>query len=154
MSFRKLPVDELERVIRERVDRIVRDFLRDLSGLVEGTASILRPEIQKPGEYLTPPFDVYSRAGEVIVVAQIPGASKNSIDIRVRDSSVELEAPLNPELVEKAGESTLLKHKGYRCSIPLPEAVDPSGAKAAYRDGVLILRLPVQKPKGVKIEVE
>jgi len=38
--------------------------------------------------------------------------------------------------------------------ISLPKDVDAEKAKATFRDGVLVVRIPVQKPRGVSVKVE
>lgn len=156
MSAGSFPED-FEREIRRRIEQVMRELSRDISGLVDSALRMARPVVRRvleEAEYLTPEHEVYLDGDEVVVVAQIPGASKDSIDLRIRERDLALEANLSEELRERAPRSRLFRPKGYRCTISLPREVDPAAAKATYRDGVLVLRVPVQKPKGVRIEIE
>ena len=155
MSSERFPIDEFERAIREKIEKTVRDLLRDVTGVVEGAAKALTPIIRRgEGGYITPNADMYLSGDKLIIVVEVPGASKESIDVRVSDNAVDLEAGFSKDLVEKASDASLFKSNGYRCSLSLPKSVDPSGAKAMYKEGILILELPLQKPKGVQVKIE
>jgi len=155
MASERFPIDEFERVIREKIEKTVRDLLKDVTGIVEGAAKALKPIAREAEEgYITPEADMYLDRDKLIVVVEIPGAAKESVDVRVSDGSVEIEAGFSKDLVEKASEASLFKCRGYRCSLTLPKPVDPSGARAIYKEGILILELPVQKPKGVQVKIE
>jgi len=155
MSRGFLP-DEFEREIRRRLEHMTREIAGEISRIVESAMRSIKPVVRQvvEQEYLLPEYDVYLRGDEVIAVIQLPGASKESIDLKVADKTLALEASFSEELMSKAKESKLFRYKGFRCSIELPKEVEPTGGSAAYKDGVLIVRLPVQKPKGVKVEIE
>jgi HSP20 family protein len=79
------------------------------------------------------------------VLAEIPGARKEDIHIDVDGSGVTLRAELKQESLGKQGEKVLYSDRGYGTvsrSLSLPGEVDAQGAKAAYRDGLLLLTLP------------
>ena len=155
MSRGFLP-DELERAIRRRVEQMIREIAGDISSIVESALKTVKPVIRQVVEqgYLLPEYDIYVEGEEVIVVIQLPGASKSLMDLRIADRALTLEAKFSDELKNTAPRSRLFKAKGYRCVIELPKEVDPSKGTAAYRDGVLVIRLPVQRPRGVKVEIE
>ncbi|RLG02736.1 MAG: hypothetical protein DRN61_04915 [Thaumarchaeota archaeon] len=155
MSKRFLP-DEFERELRRRLEQITGEITGEISRIVESAMRSIKPVVRQviEQEYLLPEYDVYLRGDEVVAVIQLPGASKGSIDLRVADKTLALEAPFSEELMSKAKESKLFRYKGFRCSIELPKEVEPTGGSATYKDGVLIVRLPVQKPKGVRVEIE
>ena len=149
--------EEFEREIRRRIEQVMRELSREVSGLIDSVLKATEPVISRIREgmnYLMPEYETYLEGSEVIVVIQIPGASKSSIDVMVRERDLRVEAGFSEELKERASRARLFKSKGYRFFLELPREVDPSGAKATYMDGVLILKLPAQKPKGVKIEIE
>jgi len=152
----RFPFDEFERMLRRRVEKIVRDFVGDISSMMESTLRAVGPAFQRPAQrdFITPISDVYVEGDRVIAVIQLPGASKDSIDLRVRDKELDLEAGFSEDLVKKAAGSSIFRSKGYRCTLTLPKDVDPSGAKAIYQDGVLVIELPIQRPKGVQVKVE
>jgi len=148
--------EELERAIRRTVERMMKELAGDISSIIESALESVRPVIRKAaeGEYLIPEYDVYVEGDEVVAVIQLPGASKSSVDLRIADCSLTLEAKFSDALVSSASKSSLFKARGYRCVIELPKEVEPSQGKAIYLDGILVVRLPVRRPRGVKVEIE
>lgn len=148
--------DELERELRRRLEQITKEIMGEISRIVESAVRSVKPVVRQvvEQEYLLPEYDVYLKGDEVIALIQLPGVSKESINLKVADRTLSLEAAFSEELVNEAEGSKLFRYKGFRCSIELPKEVELASGSAAYRDGVLIVRLPVQKPKGVKVEIE
>lgn len=153
---RRIPVEEFERLIRRRIDELVRGLVRDVSGIVEESLESIKPALRQVIErdYLVPGHEVYVKDGQVVVVVELPGASKDAIDLRVSERTLTLEAGFSKKLSEEIPEAKLLKRKGYRAVVELPEEVDPEAGTASYVDGILVVRLPAKKPKGVKVEIE
>ena len=155
MSRKFLP-DDLERMIRRRLEELARDLVQDVSGIVEEALETFKPIARRMiiQEYIAPDYDVYVKGDRVIALIQLPGAEKESIDLRIAERTLMLEAAFSKNLIEKAPEARIFKSKGYRCSIELPEEVDPAGGTASYQDGVLLVQLPVKKLRGVKVKIE
>ncbi len=149
-------MEEFERLIRRRIDELVRGLVRDVSGMVEESLESIKPALRQVIErdYLVPGHEVYVKDGQVVVVVELPGASKDAIDLRVSERTLTLEAGFSKKLSEEIPEAKLLKRKGYRAVVELPEEVDPEAGTASYVDGILVVRLPAKKPKGVKVEIE
>lgn len=82
-------------------------------------------------EEMEPVVDVFERGDEVIVVADVPGVPKESIDVEATERRLIIRARSE-------------ERKYYR-EVDLPAEVDPTSAKASYRNGVLEVRL---KKKG------
>jgi len=106
------------------------------------------------------PIDVYEEQDDVVLKAELPGLSKEEINLRVMESSVTLEA-------EKKREEQI-KESDYYCSertfgavsrtIELPCEVKADLVKASFKNGVLEVRLPKteeskrKKPITIKID--
>lgn len=151
----KLPMDDFERALRSRIEKMIRDIVDEVPRLVElvtGPLKSVRRVVE--GDFLVPESDIYVKDDVVFVVLQVPGAQKDLIDVRLRDNVLELEARFSEELVKRAPDASIFKFRGYKCNLNLPKWVDPNLAKAVYRDGVLVLELPVQKPKGIHVKIE
>lgn len=90
-------------------------------------------------------IDVRETDGIYAVKAEIPGVSKEDIDVRIDGNQVTISAELKQEREEKA-EGRLLRSEcqyGYASrSFQLTDSVDESKADAKYKDGVLHLTLP------------
>ena len=99
------------------------------------------PEAAEPKMKL----DVKEDEKAYIVHAEIPGVKKEDIKVDVDDNAVTLSAEVKQEKQEKKDEKTLYTERTYGLvtrSFSLPAEVDPSAAKAEYKDGVLNLVLP------------
>jgi len=77
------------------------------------------------------------------VVAEMPGVQKEDIQIQATEDSLNIKAAN--------------KDRNFETTVPLNVLVDPSSAKAAYRNGVLEVSLKLKepaKPKGLNVKVE
>jgi len=101
-----------------------------------------------------PHVDICDRGSEVTLVADVPGAQADAIDVSFEDGVLSLRATVPPR--ELAGRP-LRQEFGigdYRRSFRLGEDFDASQITAEYRRGVLTIhvpRLPAVRPR--KIEV-
>jgi len=143
---------DLERV----VERIVRDVSDEIASLVESAVSPLKfATFISPEGYRRPVADTYVDGEEVVAVFELPGASKDSISLTVRESEIEVEALFSEEVLKSADKYPPLRNaKGYKRILQLPRRVEAGAAKAVYRDGVLVVRIPFEKPKGVAVKIE
>lgn len=77
--------------------------------------------------------------------AELPGVSKENIQISIEGNQVSLSAEVRQLDEQKNGEKTLRSERYYGSvsrSFQLPSEIDSSQAKARYEDGVLKLTLP------------
>jgi HSP20 family protein len=110
-------------------------------------------------ELRVPAVDVYEEGDEVVVKAEIPGLSKEDIQVTLSDSVLTLTG-------EKKKEEEIKEHDYYRNersfgsfsrTIQLPSEVKTEQAKATFKDGVLEVHLPkteAAKQKAVKVKIE
>ncbi|CCC57909.1 Hsp20/alpha crystallin family protein [Caloramator australicus] len=127
------PFNELERLRRD-VDDVFKSF--DL--------------------YERPRVDVFEDEKEVKVVAEIPGISKDDIDITVYDDSVRItgEVKRSSELKEENIRRSERFYGKFTRTVPLPSEVKSDEARADYKDGVLTITIPKRfeaKSSGKKI---
>jgi len=138
-------------------DRMVEDFWR------RPFPSLLRPERWWPAEagmmVRMPAVDVYEEKDGVVIKAEIPGLSKEDINVQVSDSSVTIKG-------EKKREEEV-KEEDYCCcersygafarTIELPSEVKADQVKASFKNGVLEIRLPKTeeaKKKAVTVKID
>ncbi|MDO6354956.1 MULTISPECIES: Hsp20/alpha crystallin family protein [unclassified Caloramator] len=129
------PFNELERLRRD-VDDVFKSF--DL--------------------YERPRVDVFEDEKEVKVVAEIPGISKDDIDITVYDDSVRItgEVKRSSELKEENIRRSERFYGKFTRTVPLPSEVKSDEARADYKDGVLTITIPKRfeaKSSGKKIKL-
>lgn len=89
-----------------------------------------------------PLVDVVSSAKEVRVIAEMPGVSKEDIEVTVGDRTLTIS-------VDK-------EDRRYHKELELPGVVDPKGAKSKYNNGILEVTIPLKSPsgRGVKLRVD
>jgi len=113
------------------------------------------PDTREENLTQTPPVDIFENEEGLVVVADLPGAEKNDVDVRVENDILTIKAttknciPIEPQ------------HREYRLlslfrQFQLSEVVDQERIKAELKHGVLILNLPKKeqaKPKQISVEV-
>ncbi|GLG01235.1 heat-shock protein Hsp20 [Alicyclobacillus hesperidum subsp. aegles] len=102
--------------------------------------------------------DVRESQNEVIVTAEIPGLEKKEdVNITVHDNHLHLSGKIE-RMGEQKDENVHRMERYYgqfSRTVPLPTAVDDTGAKASYRNGILEVRIPKsQKQIGRQIDVD
>lgn len=102
------------------------------------------------------PVDVIETTDAIVVKAQVPGSSKEQIEIHYEKDILTLKAEL-PAEVAPENSKFLLKERGHGTisrTFRLPFSVDAEKAQAEYQDGVLSLTLPKlesAKPRQISI---
>lgn len=132
----------------------------DFDRLFQGFMSPMRWVEEARGEDLFPAMDVKERDGEYVVVADIPGAKKEDIDVTLENGILTISAETKSETEEKEGERVLRRERRYGKyvrSLRLGDQIDEKNVKANYKDGVLELILPKAeevKPKKIAVDVK
>ena len=132
----------------------------DFDRLFQGFMSPMRWVEEARGEDLFPAMDVKERDGEYVVVADIPGAKKEDIDVTLENGILTISAETKSETEEKEGERLLRRERrygNYVRSLRLGTQIDEKNVKANYKDGVLELILPKAeevKPKKIAVDVK
>jgi HSP20 family protein len=83
------------------------------------------------------------------VTAELPGFTKESVDIQVNRDELLIRAQKNVETEEKR-KNYMHRERGYSSferTITFPEEVVPSRCEGEMKDGVLELKVPKKKPK-------
>jgi HSP20 family protein len=92
---------------------------------------------------LTPAVDVYENEAELLIVADLPGATKEGLDIQVHPPELRFETkPAQPD------------GPVWRRSFTIDERIDVSKVSAELKHGVLTIRLPKAdevKPRKIAI---
>ncbi len=105
----------------------------------------VKPLIVEEAGYREPFVDIVvdDKANEVKVIAEIPGVSKEKIEVEATEKLVRIRA--------ENGD------RKYRTQVELPVEVDPKSARAKYNNGILEITLKPKEPikeEGTKIKVE
>ncbi|MER3395499.1 MAG: hypothetical protein C4318_06300 [Acidimicrobiia bacterium] len=108
---------------------------------------------------LSPRVDVFEEGEELVVRAEVPGVSKDDIEVTVKDGvlSLHAESKKEEEKKERGYYRREMQYGAFTRQLALPVEVDEESAQATYKDGVLEIRLHKAVPEKAgarKIEVQ
>jgi len=102
-----------------------------------------RPPAQEAEPMLRPAVDVFENSDGITLVADMPGVSKDRLELRAERDSLVIEATAELEVPE--GMEALyadVRATRYRRSFALSEELDTDKIEATLKDGVLTVRIP------------
>lgn len=119
-------------------------------------------ELSGPGRMPSlqmPAVDVYEDKDEVVVKAEVPGLSKEDLDVTLTESTLTLkgEKKQEEEVKEKNFYRSERSTGSFVRTIDLPTEVKTDQTKATFRNGVLEIRLPKTeeaKRKLIKVKID
>jgi HSP20 family protein len=140
------------------VERMFEDWFEDFSS--RSFPRLWRPNFARLRSISleAPALDVYEHKDDLIVKAEIPGLTKDEIDITIDGNTLTIKG-------EKKKEEEVKEEDYYRCertygafsrSVELPMAVQTDKVNASIKNGVLEIRLPKTeeaKKNVVKVKV-
>ena len=107
----------------------------------------------------SPSVDIFEDGNDVVVKAEIPGMSKDDIEVSISDNVISISGEKRTEeKIEKKNFARLERSYGsFSRRMTLPAEVQTDKVKAAFKDGILEVRIPkseaaIQKVKKVKID--
>ncbi len=118
--------------------------------------NVLRNELEHKA---APTTDVIEDADAYHFYFEMPGIKSESVEVRVEDEKLVVEAERKrPEWSKETAIHLAERIYGkLHRAFAMPEDADHEGIKAAYKDGVLevtMLKRPESKPLKIKVEVE
>ncbi|RQP24237.1 Hsp20/alpha crystallin family protein [Piscinibacter terrae] len=120
------------------------------------TAVRREPAAEQNTSVLVPLVDVSEDDTGITVVADVPGASRETLSLDVDSDTLTIEAPiaLNPPTELQAVYAEVRSGR-YRRSFTLSRELDSQRIEATLKDGVLTLRVPkLEKARPRRIEVK
>ncbi|HBG15837.1 MAG TPA: hypothetical protein DDW93_03575 [Firmicutes bacterium] len=106
-----------------------------------------------------PSIDLQETDSEIVLQADLPGVSREDLDITVDENVVYLkgETKRDETREEKGYHLTERRYGSFQRTIPLPTEVKSEQATACYKNGVLELRIPkaeTAKRRGFKPKIK
>lgn len=145
------PVDEMERLFEDFLGRrgLSPFFRGDWPGAGE----------MAPFEGRSPRVDVKDRESDIQVRAELPGVSKDDLDVSVTENTVTIKASTRQEKEEGEEGGDYYRREiavgDFTRTVALPVDVDSDSAKAHFDNGVLELTLPKrEQARRRRIKVE
>jgi len=111
------------------------------SWMGSGPAPVAWPQARLPAT------DIVDEGSEIVCQVELPGVKPENVDVACHGRGILVTAQAEPEIdlgalvqAERGLQAT------YRRAIALPVQVQPSGAKARLRDGILTINVPKADP--------
>lgn len=106
----------------------------------------------------SPRVDVYQSNNNVVVKAEIPGVSKEDLNVYVDENSIRLSGQTRKDTEFTADNAYRAEryYGSFSRTIPLPVEIKADQVKADYRDGILSVTAPIMesaKTKGRRIDI-
>jgi HSP20 family protein len=106
-----------------------------------------------------PVLDVYEEKDDVVVKAELPGLSKDEIEVNLTGSMLTLkgEKKKEEEIKEKDYYRSERSYGAFTRSVELPSEVKTDQVRATFKDGVLEIRAPKTeeaKKKSVSVKID
>jgi HSP20 family protein len=132
--------------LRHDMNRLVHEFFRGTNG---GERS------WRMGSW-RPAVDIYENDQALTLKAELPGFSKDDLQVEIKDNVLTLKGERKRESAVKEEQYHRVEraYGAFQRSFMLPTRVDAGKAEATFKDGVLELKLPKAeeaKPKRVGI---
>lgn len=123
----------------------------DLFAAVTGTRRPLTGPLWRPAP-LFPLLNVRKVENTFVVTAEVPGLKTDDLEIKVEGDTLSLKGERKPyDAGSNASYHRRERASGtFQRSLTLPARVDPENVVASYKNGVLSITLPVEKPAEAK----
>lgn len=110
--------------------------------------------VQQQRDTVAPPVDVYENSNELLLVADVPGASHDGIEVQLEKGQLTIQAKRSDE---DTGAPIAAEHRprDYFRVFSVPQGIDATKIDAQLNAGVLHLRLPKQeslKPRRIEVK--
>jgi HSP20 family protein len=109
-------------------------------------------------EAWTPSVEIFERANNLVVRAELPGLDKDDVKVELTDDGLLIEGDRRREREERfeGGYRSEIVYGHFHRMIPLPEGADMDQAKAQINNGVLEVVMPMTESRrpGRSIPVE
>ena len=112
------------------------------------------PDTREETRTLTPPVDIFETPDSLVVIADLPGVAKDTLEVRVENDVLTLKGR---GATRDPGDSARREFelREYFRQFELGETIDQDKIRADMRHGVLTISLPkVERVKPRKIEIK
>jgi HSP20 family protein len=101
----------------------------------------------------SPPIEVRERNGNLEIIAELPGMTKDDVKVEFTDEGIVIEGEKRREQeTEEGGVHRSERTYGYFYRlIPLAEGAEPDKARAEFKDGVLHVQVPVTERRQQRV---
>lgn len=115
-------------------------------------------DVMSRGDWM-PAVDIYQNGlHELVIKAELPGVKREDIDLRVENNTLTLsgERKMDSQVIEEQYHRIERSYGKFSRSFSVPNTVDTSKVRAEYKEGILVITLPIReeaKPKQISVQV-
>lgn len=122
------------------------DPIRDLLALQEQIGQLVGTDA--PG--WTPLVDLYETAGAFVLTAEVPGLSRDDIEIQAEESRIVLRGERTGQVPCEQYHRVERGHGRFSRAFLLPEPIDVEAVTADLKDGLLTVTVPKAAGRGAR----
>jgi HSP20 family protein len=122
------------------------DPFRDLLALQEQIGHIVGTDA--PG--WTPPVDLYETAGAFVLTAELPGLTRDDIDIHAEETRIVIRGERAGHVPCEQYHRVERGHGRFSRAFMLPEPIDIEAVIADLKDGLLTITIPKAGGRGAR----
>ena len=120
------------------------------------TNGLQKAERTRSGRVFSPATDIIETANEIVLLADMPGVEKDSIDVTLENNQLTIQGFVRQQQFD---DHKLLYSEydigDYYRSFTLNDTIDQQSIEANYKNGVLLLKLPkAEKARARQIEIK
>ncbi len=132
---------------------ISRSMFDDMDDIFRGFSSAIQPMTRK---YV--PVDMYEENDEVVVSIDAPGIDPSNVELKTFSDRINIQSQAGETEEPKDEGKTWYMRKSSRSlnvCVTLPTEVDPDGAKATFKNGVITVKMPKSRAvQGKVLQIE
>jgi HSP20 family protein len=136
------------------------EIQREFNNFFDRTFGKLHPSPERTTlRAWSPNFDMFEHDGEIVVKVDLPGISKDDINISIKGDMLTVygDRKTNEKIDEEDYHYHQRSHGKFRRDIQLPQGIDIENIKASYENGVLDIVMPEKegvKPSKMEVPIE
>ena len=115
----------------------------------------MREETRSDEKFIRPAVNIIETGEGLLLTADIPGATRESLDVSVEKGILTISAPVQRSMPGNAGYGEFELAPYYR-QFSIPESLNHEQARADLVNGILSLRVPkaeAAKPRKIEVKV-
>jgi len=147
---------KIRRPKRYYLEDYMQDIRDEMENMFRGTFEPLLPGEREEGKEVVyrPPVELCEQNGNIQLKAQLPGITKEDINVEVYEDSVRIKAETKEKKEEERENlyRSEFRYGKFVRHIPLPAEVNSDESKAEFKDGVLTITMPKLKKEEKEIK--